>query len=67
MLAMIISYYPLALVIVGTLLNSLTFIILCRSTFRNRRARPTLHYMRAIAIFDILIIKTALKVNITMI
>ncbi|CAF1306632.1 unnamed protein product [Rotaria sordida] len=54
--AEIAAYYSLTLVIVGTLLNTITFIVLCRSTFRNTRTRPTLHYMRAMAIFDILML-----------
>ncbi|CAF4899850.1 unnamed protein product, partial [Rotaria sp. Silwood1] len=54
--ALIAAHYSLALVIVGTLLNILTFIVLCRSTFRNTKTRPTLHYMRAMAIFDILML-----------
>jgi hypothetical protein len=53
---LIIAYYTLVLMIVGTLLNLLTFLILCRATFRDVKARPTLHYMRAIAIFDILML-----------
>ena len=52
----ITTYYPLVLVILGTLLNTLTLIVLCRSTFRNTRTRPTIHYMRTIAIFDILML-----------
>ncbi|CAF0923739.1 unnamed protein product [Adineta ricciae] len=52
----IVAYYSLSVTIVGTLFNSLTFIVLCRSTFRNSRARPTFHYMRAIAVFDILML-----------
>ncbi|CAF2185625.1 unnamed protein product [Rotaria magnacalcarata] len=51
-----IAYYALIVVVVGTPLNILTFIILCRSTFRNANARPILHYMRAMAIFDILML-----------
>lgn len=51
-----VTYYPLAVIIVGTILNSFTFAILCRSTFRDTNRRPTLHYMRAIAIFDILML-----------
>ncbi|CAF0816605.1 unnamed protein product [Rotaria sp. Silwood1] len=54
--AIIGAYYSLTLVIVGTLLNILTFIVLCRSTLRNTKTRPTLHYMRAMAIFDILML-----------
>ena len=51
---LIVAYYSLTVTVVGTILNFFTFIILCRSTFRDTRARPTLHYMRTIAIFDIL-------------
>ncbi|CAF2498806.1 unnamed protein product [Rotaria sp. Silwood2] len=54
--AVIAAHYSLTLVIVGTLLNIITFIILCQSTFRNTRTRPTLHYMRAMVIFDILML-----------
>ena len=50
---LLVSYYPLCLIIVGTFLNSLTFLILCQSTFKNTQKQPTIHYMRAIAIFDI--------------
>ncbi|CAF1225003.1 unnamed protein product [Adineta steineri] len=46
-------YYPLVLVIIGTLLNLLTLIIFYRSTFRNTKKQPVIHYMRAITIFDI--------------
>jgi hypothetical protein len=49
----IVIYYPLFLVIAGTILNLLTFIVLCRSLFRNVRRHPAMHYMRTIAIFDI--------------
>ena len=51
-----ILYYPLVLIIIGTILNLLTFIILCRTSFRNTHKRPTLHYMRAIALLDIFIL-----------
>ena len=53
---LISAYYSLTIAIVGTLLNFFTFVILCRSSFRDARARPTLHYMRVIAIFDILML-----------
>ena len=52
----IVAYYALTLMIVGTILNLLTFVILCRSSFRDTKTRPTLHYMRTIAIFDILML-----------
>lgn len=54
--AWIVAHVSLILTVVGTVLNLLTFVILCQSTFRNMKARPTLHYMRAIAIFDILML-----------
>ncbi|CAF1333738.1 unnamed protein product [Adineta ricciae] len=53
---LIVSYFSLTLVIIGTSLNSLTFIILCRARFRNTKVRPVLHYMRTIAVFDILML-----------
>jgi len=53
---MFVTYYPLTLVIVGTLLNSCTFAIFWRPTFRDTSKRPTIHYMRTIAIFDILML-----------
>jgi hypothetical protein len=48
-----VTYYPFTLVIVGTLLNFSTLVILCRPSFQDTNKRPTIHYMRAIAIFDI--------------
>ncbi|CAF2395739.1 unnamed protein product [Rotaria sp. Silwood2] len=51
-----VTYYPFTLIIVGTLFNFFTFTILCRSTFRDTNKRPTIHYMRTIAIFDILML-----------
>ena len=54
--SLILSYYSLFLVIVGTLLNAFTLIVLCQSTLRNRPIQSVLHYMRAIAIFDILML-----------
>ena len=50
------SYYPLSLAIGGTIFNLLTFVTLCRSKFRDTNQRPTLHYMRTIAIIDILML-----------
>ena len=52
----IVAYFSLILVIVGTTFNSLTFLIFCRPRFRDTKARPVLHYMRVIAIFDILML-----------
>jgi hypothetical protein len=51
--SILVAYYPLFLMVVGTFLNLLTFIILCRSSFQDTKKRPTIHYMRAIAVFDI--------------
>jgi hypothetical protein len=48
---LIVAYYPLFLMVVGTLLNFLTFLILCQLTFKHTRKQPTIHYMRAIAIY----------------
>ena len=54
--SLIATYYPLFLVIEGTILNLFTLIILSRATFRDRRQQTTIYYMRAIAIFDILML-----------
>lgn len=51
-----ILYYPFILVILGTIFNCFTLFILCQSIFKNTKLRPTLHYMRTIAIFDILML-----------
>ena len=51
-----VTYYPFSLIVGGTLFNMITFLILCRPTFQDTSKRPTLHYMRAIAIFDILML-----------
>ena len=50
------TYYPLFLIVIGTILNLLTFIVLCRSPFRDVKKQPALHYMRTIAIFDIFVL-----------
>ncbi|CAF0873059.1 unnamed protein product [Adineta ricciae] len=52
----IVGYYSLFLTIIGTILNLFSFIILYRAPFRNGNNRGTLHYMRTIAIFDILML-----------
>ncbi|CAF1089627.1 unnamed protein product [Adineta ricciae] len=52
----VVAYFSLFLVIIGTTFNSLTFLIFCRQRFRDTRTRPVLHYMRVIAIFDILML-----------
>lgn len=49
-----VAYYSLVLLVVGTLLNLLTFIVLCQRPFRDTTAKPTLHFVRTIAVFDIL-------------
>ncbi|CAF1286711.1 unnamed protein product [Adineta ricciae] len=54
--SLVVAYYPFTLVIVGTSLNILTFVVLCRSTFRDTKKQPIIHYMRTIAIFDILML-----------
>ncbi|CAF0928097.1 unnamed protein product [Rotaria sp. Silwood1] len=51
-----VTYYPLTLIIVGTLFNFFTFAILWRPIFRDTKKRPTIHYIRTIAIFDILML-----------
>jgi hypothetical protein len=53
---LMVAYFSLTVTVLGTIFNSLTFIIFCRATFRNTKTRPTLHYMRAMAIFDILML-----------
>ncbi|CAF1012492.1 unnamed protein product [Adineta ricciae] len=50
------SYYPLFLVIAGTTLNILTFVTLCRRMFRDTKKQPVMHYMRTMAIFDIVML-----------
>ena len=52
----LVAYYSLFLMISGTSLNILTFIIFCRAKFRKGDERPTIHYMRAIAIVDIMML-----------
>ena len=49
-------YYPLLLIIVGTILNFLTFAVLCRLPFRDMKKQPAMHYMRTMAIFDIFVL-----------
>ena len=52
----LVAYYELCLIIIGTFLNCLTVLIFCRARFRNGDEKPTMHYMRAIAIVDILML-----------
>ena len=54
--AIVVAYHSLTVTVLGTFLNLATFVILCRPAFRNARLKPTLHYMRAMAIFDILML-----------
>ena len=54
--SLVVAYYPFTLIIVGTLLNLFTFFILYRSSFRDTKKQPVIHYMRTIAIFDILML-----------
>lgn len=53
---LVAAYYPLTLVVVGTILNLLTLFILFRPTFKDTKRQPTIHYMRTIAVFDILML-----------
>ncbi len=53
---MFATYYPVALVILGTVLNLFTFTIFWGPTFQDTNKRPTIHYMHTIAIFDILML-----------
>ncbi|CAF1006124.1 unnamed protein product [Adineta ricciae] len=52
----IVAHFSLVLVIVGTVFNLITFFSLCQSRFRDTKTRPVLHYMRTIAISDILML-----------
>ena len=52
----LLGYYPLFLIIVGTVLNGTTLFILCRRSFKETKKQPTIQYMRAIAIFDVLML-----------
>jgi len=49
----IVAYYCFSLLVGGTALDLLTLVVFCRGKFRNTSERPTLYYMRAVAIFDI--------------
>lgn len=46
------SYYPLLILVFGNFSNVLTLVIFCRSPFRRTNDRPTIHLMRAVAVFD---------------
>ena len=54
--SLFVTYYPFTLVVAGTLFNLMTLAVLCRPSFQDTSKRPTLHYMRAIAIFDIVML-----------
>lgn len=51
--SILVAYYPFFLMIFGSIFNLLTFIVLCRASFKDTKKQPTIHYMRAIAVFDI--------------
>ncbi|CAF4482408.1 unnamed protein product, partial [Didymodactylos carnosus] len=53
LLEVVFTYYPLSLVVVGTVLNLLTFLLFCRPLFLSRTA---FHYLRAISLFDIMML-----------
>ena len=53
---MFATYYPFTLIILGTIFNFFTLIVLCRPIFQDTAKRPTIHYMRTMAIFDILML-----------
>lgn len=52
----IVAQFSLIVTVMGTALNLLTLFILCRTTFRQTRTRPVIHYMRAMAVIDILML-----------
>ena len=54
--SIVVAYYPLFLMTFGALLNIFTLIILCRGSFRDTKKQPTIHYMRATTVFDILML-----------
>lgn len=54
--SLVAAYYSLILIIIGTPLNLLTFIVLCRVSFRDKQLQSIIHYMRSIAIFDCLML-----------
>ncbi|CAF1581802.1 unnamed protein product [Adineta ricciae] len=51
--SLLIAYYSLSLMIIGTLFNLLTFFILCRPKFLNLKERPALIYIRTFVIIDV--------------
>jgi hypothetical protein len=51
-----LAYNSLTPRMVGTLLNLLKFIVLCQRPIRDTTAKPTLHFVRTIALFDILML-----------
>ncbi|CAF1676102.1 unnamed protein product, partial [Rotaria magnacalcarata] len=50
--SLMVAYYSLVLIVIGTLMNLLTCFILCQSSFRDKKSKPIIHYMRTITIFD---------------
>lgn len=48
--------YLLFLMIAGTILNLLTLFTLCQPIFRDGKKYAAIHYMRAVAVFDILML-----------
>lgn len=52
----LVAYYALTLIVIGTLLNSFTFLVFLRKKFRGNQEGSTINYMRAIAIVDIIML-----------
>ena len=52
----LVAYYAFSLIILGTIFNIFNLIIFSRGKFRETNERPTIHYMRAIAVMDILML-----------
>ena len=52
----IVAQFSITVTVVGTVFNALTLFILCRTSFRETSARPVIHYMRAMAVFDTLML-----------
>jgi hypothetical protein len=68
-IALFVAYYPIGLIIFGTIANTLTFLTFCRAKFRDTNERPTLRYMRAIAtrLQDLFIYEFLCLSNITLV
>ena len=54
--SILIAYYPMFLIIFGSMLTFWVLFILRRGTFRHTKRQPTIHYMRATIVFDILML-----------